>query len=176
MFKFRQSSSPDFDGNSTEDYNSDLDTTIVYNPPTPPAVPGGNSSIASNALVAPSSDPQDQTPTRSLPSPEEPMDMTKPIQDTPSPPHRKCYMGHLKGRANPHTGDFSACVSILQKNVCQDQVDEEFIHLNIVCKKWQPLNLKQKSHVTIRDLNDATEVPVEQDIPEWCIICPLTAS
>ena len=172
-------SSPEFDGNSTEDYNSDsdLDSTIVYDlevpttPTTPPA-PAVNTDIASDVPLPPSADPQEEEEARTVLSPEEPMDMTQPIQEPPSPPPCKCYIGHPKGKAKPHTSDFSAPGSILQKNVRHDRVDEECIRLNIAYKKWKPLNPNQKSHVTIRDFNNATKVPDEQEIPEWCIICP----
>ena len=81
-------------------------------------------------------------------------------------------MGQPKGKTKPHIGDFSAPGPILQKNVRHDRVDEECIQLNIVYKKWKPLNPNQKSHVTIRDFNNAREVSDEQEISEWCIICP----
>ena len=116
--------------------------------------------------VPPSADPQENEDARTAPSPEEPMDMTQGIQDPPSQTPHKHYMGQPKGKAKPHTGDFSAPGSILQKNVGHDRVDEECIRLNIVYKKWKPLNPNQKSHVTIRDFNNATEVPDEQEIPE----------
>ena len=152
-FDIRRSSSPDFDGNSTEDYNSDSDSTIVYDlevpttPTTPPA-PAVNSNIASNVLVPPSTDPQDQRDARSPLSPEEPMDMTEQIQDPPSPAPHKCYMGRSKGKAKPHTGDFSAPGSILQKNVRQDRVDEKCIRLNIVYKSGSP-SILTKSHMLL---------------------------
>ena len=103
--------------------------------------------IASNVLVPPSADPQEQTDAGSLPSLEEPMDMTQQIQDPPSSPPHKCYMGCPKGKAKPHTGDFSAHGSILKKNVWRNRVDEECIRCNIVYKKWKGLSPNQKSHV-----------------------------
>ena len=140
-----RSSSPEFDGNSTEDYNSDSDSTIVYDlevpmtPTTPPAT-GVNIDTAGNLPVPPSADPEEDKDTGAMLSPEEPMDMTQQIQDPLSPAPRKRYMGCPKGKAKPHTGDFSTPGSILQKNVRRDRVDEECIHLNIVYKKWKPLN------------------------------------
>ena len=139
-------------------------------PTTPPA--GVNTDIAGDVLAPPSTDAQDNEDTGTAPSPEEPMDMTQATQDPPSQPPHKHYMGWPKGKAKPHSGDFSAPGSILQKNVRCYRVDEESIRLNIVYKKWKPLNPHQKSHVTIRDFNDPTEIPDEQEILEWCIICP----
>ena len=172
----RRSSSLDFDGNSTEDYDSDSDATVIYDlevpttPTTPPAA-GVNTDIASDVLAPPSADVQDNEDAGAALSPEEPMNMTQAIQDPPSQPPRKRYMGQPKGKAKSHFGDFSAPGSILQKNVRHDRVDEECIRLNIVYKKWKPLNPHQKSHVTIRDFNDPTEIPDEQEIPKWCVIC-----
>ena len=132
----------DFDGNSTEDYNSDSDSdaTVVYDlevpttPTTPPAAVV-NIDIAGDVPAPPSTDTQDNKDAGTVPSPEEPMDMTQTSQDPPSQPPRKCYMGWPKGKAKPHTGNFSAPGSILQKNFRCDRVDEECIHLNIVYKK-----------------------------------------
>ena len=140
-------------------------------PTTPPAA-SVNTDIAGDVPAPPSANTQDNEDAGTVPSPEEPMDMTQATQDPPSQPPHKCYMGWPKGKAKPHTGDFSAPGSILQKNVRRDRVDEECICLNIVYKKWKPLNPCQKSHVTIRDFNDPTEIPDEQEIPKWCIICP----
>ena len=140
--------------------------------PTTPPAPGVNTDIAGDVLVPPSADTQDNDNASTAPSPEEPMDMTEGIENPTSWPPHKCYMDWLKGKAKPHTGDFSAPGSILQKNIRHDRVDEECIWLNIVYKKWKPLNPNQKSHFTTRDFNNATEVPDEQEIPEWCIICP----
>ena len=39
-------------------------------------------------------------------------------------------------------------------------------------KKWKPLNPKQKSHPSVRDIDDSTVIPDEQEVPEWCILCP----
>ena len=133
--------------------------------PTTPPASGVNTDIASDVPVPPSADAQDNDDAGTVPSPEEPMDMTEGIENPPSQPPYKCYMGQPEGKAKPHTGDFSTPGSILQKNVRRNRVDEECIRLNIVYKKWKLLNPNQKSHVTIRDFNDATEVPDEQEIP-----------
>ena len=63
-------------------------------------------------------------------------------------------------------------VKVVQRHVRRDRVDEECTRLGIVYKKWQPLNPKQKSHPSVRDIDDSTVIPDEQEVPEWCILCP----
>ena len=43
--------------------------------------------------------------------------------------------------------------------------------LGIIYKKWKPLNLRQSSHPSVRDIDDGTVIPDKQDVPEWCILC-----
>ena len=54
----------------------------------------------------------------------------------------------------------------------RDCVDEECIRLNIVYKQWRPLYPNQKTHLTVRDVEDSTEIPEQQEIPQWCVLCP----
>ena len=56
-------------------------------------------------------------------------------------------------------------VKVVQRHVHRDRVDEECARLGIVYKKWQPLNPKQKSHPSVRDIEDSTVIPDEQEVP-----------
>ena len=87
-------------------------------------------------------------------------------------PLKKCKVGHLKGRAKPPARDFTLPTSIQYKNVRRDCVDEECQRLGIFYKHWVPLNPQQRLHPSVRDFNDDTIIPDEQNVPEWCIICP----
>ena len=146
-----RSNSPAFDnGNDTEPYASSSDDTIIYNLEAeigqqeegnvPLAHPGtSRPSIRSDPALMLASTPSISTPAdpnASQSVPEEPDDM-----DTSTPiTAPKLKRGRLKGKAKPHTGDFSHPASIQQKNVRHDRVDEECIRLNIVYRKWRPLN------------------------------------
>ena len=68
--------------------------------------------------------------------------------------------------------DFSRPKSIHQHKVRRDRVDEECERLGIYYKIWQPLNPQQTSHISVCDVNDNTVIPEEQEIPQWCILCP----
>ena len=81
-------------------------------------------------------------------------------------------VGRPRGRAKPPARDRNRHFCIVQKNVRHDGVDEECARLGIYYKKWRPLNPDQTSHVSIHDLEDATVIPHEQEIPQWCIMCP----
>ena len=165
-----------------EPYASSSDDTIIYNLEAeigqqddgnvPPACPGTSRlSIRSDPAIVPDSTPTISTPAdpnASQSGPEEPDDLDTSTPITPP----KLKRGRPKGKAKPHTGDFSHPASIQQKNVHHDRVDKECIRLNIVYWKWCPLNPQQQSHVSIRDINDDREIPDEQEIPEWCILCP----
>ena len=95
--------------------------------------------------------------------PEEPADMDKlPVRG----------VGRPKGKAQPLRIDFSRPKSIKQHNVWRDQVDEECKRLGIYYRCWHPLNPQQTSHITVRDFSDSTVIPAEQEIPQWCVICP----
>ena len=63
-------------------------------------------------------------------------------------------------------------VKVVQRHVRHDRVNEECACLGIVYKKWKPLNPRQSSHPSVRDIDDSTVIPDEQDVPEWCILCP----
>ena len=62
-------------------------------------------------------------------------------------------------------------VNAVQRHVQRDRVDEECVRLGIVYKRWEPLNPDQESHPSVRDIQDGTIIPSEQNIPEWCILC-----
>ena len=86
------------------------------------------------------------------------------------------FTKHKRGRARgpakaPHH-DFTRPTSIAQHNVRRDHIDEECKRLGIYYKKWVPLNPDQTSHCSVRDYNDDTKVPEEQEVGEWCIMCP----
>ena len=81
-------------------------------------------------------------------------------------------VGRPRGRAKPPAKDHNKRFRIVQKNVRRDGIDEECARLGIYYKKWRPLNPDQTSHVSIHDLEDATVIPHEQEIPQWCIMCP----
>ena len=81
-------------------------------------------------------------------------------------------MGRPRGRAKPPSCDFSKPTSIRQHKVRRDCVDEECARLGIVYKVWWPLNPDQTCHITVRPLDDPTEIPPEQEIPQYCILCP----
>ena len=87
-------------------------------------------------------------------------------------PPKKHKVGCPKGRAKPPACDFTLPTSIQYKNVRRDHVDEECQRLGIFYKRWVPLNPQQTSHPSVRDFNDDTMIPDEQNIPEWCIMCP----
>ena len=80
--------------------------------------------------------------------------------------------GKPKGKAKPPTRDFSKPTSILQKNVCRDLVDEECQCLGIIYCRWVPLNPEQTSHPSVCDFDDDTVLPEQQEVPQWCIMCP----
>ena len=104
----------------------------------------------------------------SQPLPSEPDDLDMQVQS----PKKKRKIGRPKGRAKPPKRDFSRPTSILHKNVRRDMVDEECERLGIYYKRWVPLNPQQTNHPSVRDVDDDTVIPQEQDIPEWCIMCP----
>ena len=87
-------------------------------------------------------------------------------------PSKKCTVGHPNGRTKPPAHDFKLPTSIQYKNIRRDHIDEECQRLGIFHKCWGPLNLQQTSHPSVRDFNDDTVIPDEQNIPEWCIMCP----
>ena len=87
-------------------------------------------------------------------------------------PPKKCKVGRPKGRAKPPACDFTLPTSIQFKNVRRDCIDEECQRLGIYYKHWVPLNPQQISHPSVRDFNDDTVIPDEQNIPGWCILCP----
>ena len=84
----------------------------------------------------------------------------------------KKRVGRPKGPAKPPKRDFSRPASIRQHKVRRDRVDEECERRGIYYKIWQPLNPDQTSHITVCDCADNTEIPEEQEILQWCIICP----
>ena len=81
-------------------------------------------------------------------------------------------VGRPKGHAKAPKCDFSRPQSIWQHKVHRDRVDEECERLGIYYKIWRPLNPEQTSHISVRDVNDDTIIPEEQEIPQWCILCP----
>ena len=80
--------------------------------------------------------------------------------------------GRPKGRAKPKTEKYMSEFRIVQRHVRRDRVDEECAMKGIIYKKWEPLDPDQDSHPSVRDVNDETIVPEEQNIPDWCILCP----
>ena len=84
----------------------------------------------------------------------------------------RCSVGRPRGRAKPPSCDFSKPTSIRQHKVGRDRVDEECARLGIVYKVWWPLNPEQTCHIAVRPLDDPTEIPPEQEIPQYCILCP----
>ena len=80
--------------------------------------------------------------------------------------------GRPRGKTKAKTPESLSMVKVVQRHVRRDRVDEECARLGIVYKKWQPLNPKQKSHPSVRDIEDSTVIPDEQEVPEWCILCP----
>ena len=81
-------------------------------------------------------------------------------------------VGRPKGHAKAPKRDFSRPQSIRQHKVHRDRVDEECERLGIYYKIWRPLNPEQTFHISVRDVNDDTVIPEEQEIPQWCILCP----
>ena len=80
--------------------------------------------------------------------------------------------GRPKGRAKPKTDKYMSQFRVVQRHVRRDRIDEECASKGIVYKKWEPLDPDQESHPSVRDVNDETIVPEEQNIPDWCILCP----
>ena len=99
------------------------------------------------------------------------LDPDSDVMDVECPP-RKHKVGRPRGSAKPPAHDFTLPTSIQFKNVTRDRVDEECKRLGIYYERWVPLNPEQVSHPSVRDFNDDTVIPDEQDIPEWCILCP----
>ena len=85
---------------------------------------------------------------------------------------KKRGVGRPKGHAKALKCDFSRPKSIRQHKVHRDRVVEECERLGIYYKIWQPLNPEQTSHISVRNVNDDTMIPEEQEIPQWCIFCP----
>ena len=85
---------------------------------------------------------------------------------------KKCKRGRPRCPAKAPHRDFTRPTSIAQHNVRRDRIDEECERLGIYYKKWVPLNPDQTSHYSVRDYNDDTKVPEEQEVGEWCIMCP----
>ena len=102
---------------------------------------------------------------------EMPVDPDSDAMNVEEPP-KKCKVGCLNGRAKPPACDFTLPTSIQFKNVGRDHVNEECQRLGIYYKRWVPLNPEQTSHPSVRDFNDDTVTPDEQNIPGWCIMFP----
>ena len=81
-------------------------------------------------------------------------------------------VGRPRGRAKPPSCDFSKPTSIRQHKVRRDCVDEECVRLGIVYKVWRLLNPDQTCHIMVHPVDDSTEIPLEQEIPQYCILCP----
>ena len=81
-------------------------------------------------------------------------------------------VGRPRDRAKPPSRDFSKPTSIRQHKVRCDRVDEECARLGIVYKVWRPLNPDQTCHIMVHPLDNPTEIPPEQEIPQYCILCP----
>ena len=102
---------------------------------------------------------------------EMPVDLDSDVMNVEQPP-KKHKVGRPKGRAKPPAHDFILSTSIQFKNVRRDRIDKECQRLGIYYRRWVPLNPQQISHPSVRDFNDNTVIPDEQDIPGWCILCP----
>ena len=81
-------------------------------------------------------------------------------------------VGRPQGAAKALKRDFSFPMSIRQHKVWRDRVDEECECLGIYYKKWQPLDPDQTEHLSVCDFGDDTVVPPQQEIPQWCLLCP----
>ena len=68
--------------------------------------------------------------------------------------------------------DFMQPTSIAQQNIRRDHIDEECEKFGIYYKKWAPLNPEQTTHCSVKDYEDNTKVPEEQELGKWCIMCP----
>ena len=101
-------------------------------------------------------------------------DPSEPESDSmrPSTLPKKRKVGRPKGKAKPPVHDFLVPTSIMQKNVRRDMVDEDCERRGIFYRKWQPLHPDQTSHPSVRDFDDCTVILPEQQIPQWCILCP----
>ena len=77
-----------------------------------------------------------------------------------------------RGRAKVPSRDFSKPTFIRQHKIRCDRVDEECVRLGIVYKVWQLLNPDQTCHITVHPVDNSTEIPPEQEIPQYCILCP----
>ena len=82
--------------------------------------------------------------------------------------------GRPRGKAAVKDRDFSKPTSIKQKHVRRDRVDEECARLGIVYKQWMPLNPEQTEHASIFPVAATNFIPEQQDIPNWCMLCPRT--
>ena len=102
---------------------------------------------------------------------ERPVDPDSDGMNVQQPP-KKCKVGRPKSRAKTPACDFTLPTSIQFKNIRRDHFDEECQRLGIYYKCWVPLNPQQISHPSVRDFNDDTVIPDEQNIPGWCILCP----
>ena len=80
--------------------------------------------------------------------------------------------GRPRGRAKPKSDSYMSEFRIVQRHVRRDRVDEECTSKGIVYKHWEPLDPDLDSHPSVRDVDDETIIPEQQNIPNWCIMCP----
>ena len=86
---------------------------------------------------------------------------------------RQCKRGRPKGPAKPPKCDLTRPTSISHHKVRRHQIDEECERLGIYYRCWRPMNPQQTSHISVRELFDEREVPGQQELGKWCLLCPM---
>ena len=171
--KYKKSDSTDYD--SDPNYDSDAkqsDITVAY------LSSGGTSSGKSHGSSSSESD-------SFVSSDDEPLSKYKKQQvdkdnaDIPSqevatePPTTIRKRGRPKGPAKAPKRQSAKPTSVSHQNVRRDMIDEECARLGIYYRRWKPMNPEQTSHISVRELFDETEVPKEQELGKWCLLCPM---
>ena len=88
------------------------------------------------------------------------------------PGSRAGKLGRPRGRARPRVINFNHPKAIKAVNFRRDNVDEEAARRGVIYQRWKNEFGHITSHVSVRDFNDETIIPEQQEMPGWCMICP----
>ena len=81
-------------------------------------------------------------------------------------------LGRPRGKARPRVINFNNPKAIKAVNFRRDNVDEDAARRGVIYQRWRAAYGHITSHVSVRDLNDETIIPAEQEMPGWCMLCP----
>ena len=81
-------------------------------------------------------------------------------------------LGRPRGKARPRVINFNHPKAIKAVNFRRDNVDEDAARRGVIYQRWRAAYGHITSHVSVRDLNDETIIPPEQEMPGWCMLCP----